>query len=646
MASDTGNLYQTATWKILKRKPIEVAPEKDGIFRLSPEDGSWLTQVIHTYPGSSKSWAATQFVTEAWQERGLKGLYLMLSHQAINERMDRIRRDGNDKHWSHWRAHNDGCERDKFNSNGYLGFGSCTCDAKGQLVASGPTLAPIEYILPRLPGETEPLIKAAGEFDYWVVDEIDFRRLLGHEQVRMDEVRVVADTHPDQWVRILCGAMCDLAGTLKVGERINGNRMYDVLAQVLKNSGRSASALEYGLLEAKLPMAPWIHGSDTSLPRNFPPVLAPIIVEELSNWESGGTIVPRIHIVRTGSGAELRVWWPKGRGLMEPDDKFFPPYTFILDATADEKLLGEVFPYPDTEVVPSPAWPENLLVHQWSDDLVSRSTLGMRFGRSAFSTMSIQTRKRWYDRIGDALADSPADSTVGIVTHQTIEEEARNVLENMGFQHVRSLHYGAERGSNSLEDVRILVLLGLPIPNAEAFIEEAQGFLQVGYSEQEWVKKGQFLEMTNGDQTPVEVGGYWKGDLGRYYAQKCQFGLYQALHRIRPYIDREYDRYIYIFTNMPIPGVKVYGLLRTEKDKEILARRERVVEAIMEACELGTEIMAPELAQIVAIEGDDNHSTIARWIQRNGNVLAKMAGATYEKGKGGHHGRFLRQPSP
>ena len=57
-----------------------------------------------------------------------------------------------------------------------------------------------------------------------------------------------------------------------------------------------------------------------------------------------------------------------------------------------------------------------------------------------------------------------------------IEPQLMAEIEGMGFT-VLSLHYGDEKGSNELEDVKVLVLLGLPIPSIDEFKEKAQAFL-------------------------------------------------------------------------------------------------------------------------------------------------------------------------
>ena len=57
------------------------------------------------------------------------------------------------------------------------------------------------------------------------------------------------------------------------------------------------------------------------------------------------------------------------------------PPNFILDATADRFLLSEAMhltPGLNTEAEAEPQWPDNVHVHQWADDLVSRQTLGVR----------------------------------------------------------------------------------------------------------------------------------------------------------------------------------------------------------------------------------------------------------------------------
>ena len=68
------------------------------------------------------------------------------------------------------------------------------------------------------------------------------------------------------------------------------------------------------------------------------------------------------------------------------------------------------------------------------------------------------------------------------------------------------------------------------------FEQEAQAFFYDSDPlDFEWREEQQYLEMRDGQLEAVMVKGYWNEPVASYYRQKCQFGLYQALHRIRPY---------------------------------------------------------------------------------------------------------------
>ena len=158
-----------------------------------------------------------------------------------------------------------------------------------------------------------------------------------------------------------------------------------------------------------------------------------------------------------------------------------------------------------------------------------------------------------------------------------------------------------------------------------------------------WDEREQHLEMRDGLPEPVKVGGYWEEPVKSYYFQKCQAGLYQSLHRIRPYIDREYDRHIFIYTNMPIEGVKVDHLLRDEESERIADRFERAVAVLSERLKEKGTCSVPELAEIIAMDGEDVLS-VRRWIGQNGNgdKLAEATGSAFIAGKGKRPGRYAR----
>ncbi len=626
------------------------------LWELEREYGWAFPTVIEAYPGSGKSRDASELVNVAWKTGGKRGLYLMLSHDAMIERLDRMKQGGVDlEDWQHWKGHEDGCQKRTLSSRGYdddrvkytCAHEDCACGAQhGLFNADRPTIAPIEYALPMLPYLGRPMRPEAERFDFWIVDEIDLRRLLDWVCVPQDDVLVTARKHPDKSVRELADVLHTLMEYLAKRQDdspIEGGLLYHLMDGLLHHSGHSLDSLAARLGRAKFPKRPWTNGD--RLPVNFAPKLLPVLLDELNMWQEGRRLFnPRIHLVKVGDGSiELHIWWRKGFsgefGYQNEPQGYWPPSMFILDATANAELLERVFPEAESVGVQldRPPWPDNVHVHQWADNLVTRSALGISSGRGA------QDRERWYGRIGDALSDFDRSVPVGIITHKAIEDEARGALRAQGFSNVSSLHYGAERGSNELEDVYVLVLLGLPIPNPQEFKEEAQAFL---YHDAplvfNWQKNEQYLDMRDGSRARVEVSGHWDEPVAAYYRQKCQSGLYQALHRIRPYIPKDYERHIFIFTNMPVPDVKVDHLMHSEEKGRMEARFARAVDIIVESVAENGECLVPQLARQIALEGEDAR-TVTRWVNANGDALAEATRTRFNRGRGRRPGRFASE---
>ena len=163
----------------------------------------------------------------------------------------------------------------------------------------------------------------------------------------------------------------------------------------------------------------------------------------------------------------------------------------------------------------------------------------------------------------------------------------------------------------------LLVLLGLPIPNVDDFKEEGQAFLyDSGPLAFDWREAKQHLEMRDGQKVAVEVGGYWTEPVASYSRQKCRFGLHQALHRIRPYIEHADERHIFIFTNMPIPGVKVDYLMRDQQGEQIAERLQRAIGILNGQLNQRKRCTVPKLGRLLASDGEVGR-TVNKWIGEN-----------------------------
>ena len=235
---------------------------------------------------------------------------------------------------------------------------------------------------------------------------------------------------------------------------------------------------------------------------------------------------------------------------------------------------------------------------------------------------------------------------VGVITHKAIEKELADLIRSWQFKTVRSMHFGNLRGSNDFGKSKILIVLGCPIPNLTGFKEECQAFFYDDRRPLNFHKNNAalVLKMRDGRRFPVSVYGHWKAAVSSYYKQKCQAELYQALHRIRPYTERRYDRHVFLFTNMPVPGVKVdhvivdpesWGSQVAQKVEELLTDSEKVT--------------VKELATVVPPRKSKKASSVEKSITNNGDAIAILAGAWHypgTRGVGGTANRFAKNPVP
>ena len=105
---------------------------KHGFFDYS--DDPFLEALFQLPPGYEKSRTATEIATRLWTERGEPTLYLMLTRDAILERLGFIGEDGARKHWSDYQGHTKKCRIYQWAKHGYSGA-KCSCGHEGELAA-------------------------------------------------------------------------------------------------------------------------------------------------------------------------------------------------------------------------------------------------------------------------------------------------------------------------------------------------------------------------------------------------------------------------------------------------------------------------------------------------------------------------------
>ena len=552
--------------------------------------------------------------------------------------------------WHTWEGHARLCSKAKdkapFQKKRYSVATGCRCRYKRQFTTDKPTIAPLNYIFANdswlsrqyNPEDLPPFRPEIEEFSIRIVDEIDFGRFVEKLHASQKNVRTVAIEYPLKVVQAVCSHLLLLMQQLEtsVDNVWNGPKLYERLDSELRRNRSNLEILAARLTTVMkyLRVKPWLKRTDArSLPPNFPLYLVPILNTEIQHYLSNKPFNPRIHLRTTNTGPSLHINWRRKVIHAVP--------TVILDATAEPLLIEKVFG--DFEKgTSSPLFlplPPNIIVNQWADDLVTKRTLGL------YPFNDKEVRKRWYDRVSRRLRNYPKNISVGLITFKDIEKEAREFIRGLGFHKVKSLHYWALRSSNKLEGVDVLVLLGCPIPNPYEFMEEAQAFFYDEDPFQDerdaWEWRTEHLVMRNDNEVPVKVGGYFKENrLSAYFEQKCRWELYQALHRSRPLrVEPDRKQEIFIFTNMPIPGVRVDHLMRDEKKEELEERFKRAITIVKEQLALNGLVTSPQIASVLA-GGDQNVRSIQTWVQRNASQIAEATDSCYIRGKGRRPSRF------
>ena len=621
-----------------------------------PKD-STLEDLISTFPGSEKSKTSTAIANKFWEEKARPTLYLMPTHKEIKDRLRYIEQDGKSDNWTYYQGHKSDCGVSVWADSGYSG-GPDTC-GRGDVTLSHlqPTLAALDVVL------TDHTTRYSAFdqvplFPLWIIDEIDFGRFVIAKHVSREDIVKVAAQYPTEHepVRLLSKVLADLIDLQVVGEypnTLNGPDLYSAIGDVLGDTGRTLQGLLYDLqsLQSELPSGRWAakpnpqKGKPTlkGHPRNFPRFLVPILVDELSNHVDGTVFNPRIHLVNDGNRDPLQIRWRRDVIAEFPyEDNHgtfgcIRPQVMVLDATADISLLNLVFEDVAQKYIPElPEWPANVHVHQWASSTVNKTELGI--SNSNNSTVDDNPKLEcWFKRIEETLVGLDRNISVGVITHDAIESKLLAHVESLGFSTVKSMHFFNLRGSNKFEKYKILVVLGCPIPNLDGFREECQGFfhdhhrvLKFGHT-----RHNAELKLSDDRKYPVLEFGYGDNDVSAYYQQKSHSELYQAIHRIRPYRTKQYDRHIFLFTNKPVEGVLVSEILVDKGSWEW--HISRIVQARLE------ETDAYEVSELILeVTGEEPSESVGRRIRRSGEAIAILAESKYERGKPGPGGKVPR----
>lgn len=223
-----------------------------------------------------------------------------------------------------------------------------------------------------------------------------------------------------------------------------------------------------------------------------------------------------------------------------------PPHVIWLDATGDEHLYRELFHRPVEVVDVSPRLAGRVVVV--SDRTNGQSDL----------TQTVKGEQTLTHRVTQSLAvvqsiiAREGHTHPGFVTYQS-------VLGHEFFDGKTTLHFYAARGTNRLEQVDALFVIGAPMPPraglpvlaSQIFFDRMQAF-DTPWSAK-WLQYNHIAADGLGREYPA--GGYWGDpDMEAVLWQLREAEILQAVHRAR-ILHRSVT--VYLFSNLPIPQLPV-----------------------------------------------------------------------------------------
>lgn len=525
----------------------------------------YVPTVFKIPPGVGKTKLASQLVNQLHSD-GIPSIYFVANHDLADKRIDY-----ND--WAHWYGHTKfECKAPESKADlyklGFTGGDKCTCKYPEQFQIDKPAVTVLHHFLPdpisslwrviTRPGERfandeqiSSTIPEVHEFGLRIVDEMNFGLFIEQKDISRKHLALIAATHPLPLMQKVFKALTDLAGNSElIGKSWSGTELSTRICSALGMPPNQLRAQLDGIALDDIPTTRW-EGLGKNLPVNGPLYLPPLLRDELRNMVDGTQFNPRVHLSEWG----LNLAWCN-----------FPNYpitTLFLDASADAKLLAKGFEVRESDMVELPLEPpDNVKVHQFLDHTMTRTSLDVDNNENE------PRYRKFFPKVVEDLERLLPDfktKQIALITFKPIESEFRDYLKAQGFK-VQSLHYGALRSSNDLEESDALVLFGSPIPDGSPFTRSAQAF----YSDEEplnikWLSGEDTVHLRNGGKLSVKLKGYY-GDprTQRFFAQSFQEEIFQAVHRIRPnraYEHETVEQLILLYTDVPVRSMQIDGFL-------------------------------------------------------------------------------------
>jgi hypothetical protein len=160
---------------------------------------------------------------------------------------------------------------------------------------------------------------------------------------------------------------------------------------------------------------------------------------------------------------------------------------------------------------------------------------------SADDTEAVAKQERLRGQLGAIRQRYPDGTAISLLSY-------RDALPTLALPHEATAYFGGNRGSNGLNAVDVLAVVGTPQPPIGDVVRQASMIYEERMEpfDTTWSSKA----TTYADGTPAEYSGYHADDaLHRVLEQQRQAEIIQSLHRARP-LRRPVD--VWLLTSLPL----------------------------------------------------------------------------------------------
>ena len=322
-------------------------------------------------------------------------------------------------------------------------------------------------------------------------------------------------------------------------------------------------------------------------PKIRPDMTAKQVREQLKQAEGNGHVVRfaalwkligsagRIQIHRSDQGRLIRMV-----GLREIADGWDVP-TLICDATGDAELLREIWPgleseTNDWEQMPRPA---SVRVTQCVDRALSKYVVAIEGEGEKLKQRTASARRLYAAVLMKALAYGGRD--VGVITYKSTKEW---ILANCFVPPwLKLFHHGDVTGTNALQNVRALFVIGRPLAAAEAVTRMTEALFGDYIAERDYrirKKAGRIPIVPDAAGNNVVLVDIWEHPdprAERMRRQVTEAALIQAIGRARAGQRGDGEPLdIHLWTDVPLPELGpvepvLWGEMETGLDGLMLA---------------------------------------------------------------------------